>query len=219
MEYLDKVKAEKLLAVLESGAFPMAEDRFAPEFHIVEPKTRALIPLYPFHCPKRLLKTVRQNPFQIRVNYDFGKTIRSCASRQPTWINQQIIDTYTSLHKLGYAHSIECWQEKKLVGGLYGVAIGGVFFGESMFSRTTDASKVALVHLAARLIAGGFVLLDVQFMTSHLRQFGAVEISTPNFKLALERAKKVEADFFNLSNEAPPHLLSTLSSQEIGQIS
>lgn len=219
MEYLNKVKSEKLLAVLESGAFPMAEDRFAHEVHIIEPKTRAIIPLHPFHCPKRLAKIVRQNLFQIRIDYDFDKIIRRCANRQPTWINQQIIAAYSGLHRLGYAHSVECWQNEKLVGGLYGVATGGVFFGESMFSQIPNASKVALVHLATRLIAGGFTLLDVQFMTSHLRQFGAIEIPTSNFKIILERAKKIAADFFALPRNMPPHLSAILSAQEIGQIS
>ena len=215
MEYLDQAGARQVLEVLASGAFPMGADRFAREVHIIAPNMRAIIPLADFRVPKRLAKTARRDPFEVRINHDFSRIIRSCAARQPTWINQKIIDAYEGLHRLGHAHSVECWQGGALCGGLYGVALGAVFFGESMFSRQRDASKIALIHLAARLCGGRFRLLDVQFMTSHLQQFGAIEISAAQFKERLMIAKNLNADFHAL----PPQLDGARALQEIGHIS
>ncbi len=170
---------ETLLACYAGGVFPMAEARDDPRVFLVEPDQRGVIPLDRFHIPSRLRRTVRGEPFQVRVNTAFTAVLDACAApapgREDTWINAPIRRLYIELHQRGFAHSIECWRDETLVGGLYGVTLGGAFFGESMFSRATDASKVALVHLVARLRKGGWHLLDAQFLTEHLSQFGAVE--------------------------------------------
>lgn len=157
----------------------MAEARDDPRVFLVEPDQRGVIPLDRFHIPSRLRRTMRGEPFQVRVNTAFAAVLDACAApapgREDTWINAPIRRLYIELHQRGFAHSIECWRDETLVGGLYGVTLGGAFFGESMFSRATDASKVALVHLVARLRKGGWRLLDAQFLTDHLSQFGAVE--------------------------------------------
>ncbi|WP_433956606.1 leucyl/phenylalanyl-tRNA--protein transferase [Brevundimonas diminuta] len=157
----------------------MAEAHDDPRVFLVEPDQRGVIPLDRFHIPSRLRRTVRGEPFQVRVNTAFAAVLDACAApapgREDTWINAPIRRLYIELHQRGFAHSIECWRDETLVGGLYGVTLGGAFFGESMFSRATDASKVALVHLVARLRKGGWRLLDAQFLTDHLSQFGAVE--------------------------------------------
>ncbi|WQE46902.1 leucyl/phenylalanyl-tRNA--protein transferase [Brevundimonas diminuta] len=157
----------------------MAEAHDDPRVFLVEPEQRGVIPLDRFHIPSRLRRTVRGEPFQVRVNTAFAAVLDACAApapgREDTWINAPIRRLYIELHQRGFAHSIECWRDETLVGGLYGVTLGGAFFGESMFSRATDASKVALVHLVARLRKGGWRLLDAQFLTDHLSQFGAVE--------------------------------------------
>jgi len=167
---------EALLACYARGVFPMAEARDDPRVFLVEPDQRGVIPLHRFHIPSRLRRTVRGEPFQVRVNTAFAAVLDACAApapgREDTWINAPIRRLYIELHQRGFAHSIECWRDETLVGGLYGVTLGGAFFGESMFSRSTDASKVALVHLVARLRKGGWRLLDAQFLTEHL---GAVE--------------------------------------------
>lgn len=170
---------EALLACYARGVFPMAEAHDDPRVFLVEPDQRGLIPLDRFHIPSRLRRTVRGEPFDVRVNTAFAAVLDACAAsapgREDTWINAPIRRLYVELHQRGHAHSIECWRDETLVGGLYGVTLGGAYFGESMFSRATDASKVALVHLVARLKKGGWRLLDAQFLTEHLSQFGAVE--------------------------------------------
>ncbi|MCO8018436.1 leucyl/phenylalanyl-tRNA--protein transferase [Brevundimonas diminuta] len=157
----------------------MAEAHDDPRVFLVEPDQRGLIPLDRFHIPSRLRRTVRGEPFEVRFNTAFAAVLDACAAsapgREDTWINAPIRRLYVELHQRGFAHSIECWRDEALVGGLYGVTLGGAFFGESMFSRATDASKVALVHLVARLKKSGWRLLDTQFLTEHLSQFGAVE--------------------------------------------
>lgn len=188
-----------LLGAYASGIFPMAESRHDPDLYWIDPDVRGIIPLDRFHIPRRLRKTVRATPFEIRCNDDFIGTVRGCAEpqgdRPETWINDEIEQLYNALHEMGFAHSVECWHDGELVGGLYGVSLGGAFFGESMFSRARDASKVALCHLAARLDAAGFVLLDSQFVTDHLIQFGAIEIERSDYKQRLAAALKVNADF------------------------
>lgn len=168
---------DDLLACYRRGVFPMAESREDDGFFIVDPEWRCIFPLDGFHVPKRLARTLRQDRFTFTVNQEFEGVIRGCAApgpdREDTWINTDILSLYLSLHTQGLAHSVETRLDGELVGGLYGVALGGAFFGESMFSRVTDASKTALVHLAARLRVGGFKLLDAQFITPHLEQFGA----------------------------------------------
>ncbi len=169
-----------LLRAYRLGLFPMAESRHSHTLHWLDPEQRGVLPLNQFHIPRSLMKTLRARVFTVTVNTAFAATIAACAAtrenRPETWINAEIEHLFVELHQLGFAHSVESWHEGALVGGLYGVALGGAFFGESMFSTTTDASKVALAHLVARLRLGGFVLLDTQFITAHLARFGAVEI-------------------------------------------
>lgn len=170
-----------LLRAYSIGVFPMADSRDADEVYWVEPRKRAIIPLDTFRLSHSLRKTVRQGRFDVTADRAFADVVRLCAEREETWINPEIEESYGALHRLGHAHSIECWQDGDLVGGLYGVSLGRAFFGESMFSLRTDASKVALAWLVARLKAGGFTLLDCQFMTDHLRSLGAIEISQKDY--------------------------------------
>lgn len=195
---MDAFTAQDLLRCYARGVFPMGEARDDPRVFLVEPEMRGVIPLDGFHIPTRLRRTVRSEPFEVRVDTAFGAVIDACAAsapgREDTWINAPIRRLYLELHALGRAHAIECWRDEALVGGLYGVTLGGAFFGESMFSRATDASKVALVHLVARLKRGGWRLLDAQFRTPHLDQFGLIE--TPQFVYLkmLERALTASPD-------------------------
>ncbi|MEZ5924137.1 MAG: leucyl/phenylalanyl-tRNA--protein transferase [Hyphomicrobiaceae bacterium] len=195
---MPKITPELLLKAYAIGIFPMAESADDPALYWHEPLRRGVIPIDGFHVPARLARTVRQNHFEIRVDSDFEGTIGGCAGRSATWINRRILDLYRGLFDLGHCHTIETWREGRLVGGLYGVHLKGAFFGESMFSHERDASKVALVHLVARLKAGGFRLLDTQFITEHLRQFGAVELPRERFQRLLETALEAEANFWRL---------------------
>lgn len=188
---LSTLTPEMLLSGYAMGCFPMAEDRNSSVVNWYAPDPRGILPLSEFHVSKNLAKLVRRNSFQVATNVDFKGTMMGCADRENTWISDQIIDAYTKLHHLGYAHSIECWQNDQLVGGLYGVALGGAFFGESMFSRVRDSSKVALVHLVYRLRAKGYVLLDTQFITPHLERFGAIEIPREQYERELKKALSV----------------------------
>ncbi|WP_207478220.1 leucyl/phenylalanyl-tRNA--protein transferase [Arenibaculum pallidiluteum] len=188
-----------LLRAYALGVFPMAESAESPELYWFDPEERGILPLEAFHVPRRLRRTVRQGRFEIRIDSDFAAVVRACAEataqRPNTWINPEIERLYVGLHGLGAAHSVECWRAGRLVGGLYGVALGGAFFGESMFSRETDASKVALVHLVARLRLNGFTLLDTQFVTEHLRGFGAIEIPRAEYRMRLAAAIQRRTDF------------------------
>src|SRR5690606_15504492 len=181
-----------LLQAYEMGVFPMAEPENGA-IYWYRPERRGVLPLDAFHVPKNLRKTVRRRRFEVTADQAFEAVMRACANRDSTWISEEIIAAYTDLHEWGFAHSVECWQGEELVGGLYGVARKGAFFGESMFHRVTDASKVALVHLVERLRAGGFVLLDTQYTTPHLEQFGVVEIPRTAYERRLEQALRVEA--------------------------
>lgn len=196
-----------LLRAYACGIFPMSESADDPTIFWVEPEKRGLIPLDGFRVTSRLARTVRSDVFRVTVNAAFKQTIAGCAAPQPgrddTWINGRIRDLYTSLHEIGHCHSVEAWQGDRLVGGLYGVSLGRAFFGESMFHSERDASKVALVHLVARLIAGGFVLLDTQFVTDHLRTFGAVEVPRRRYRTMLDDAVTGQADFFALPVSRP----------------
>ena len=189
---------EALLACYARGVFPMAEARDDPRVFLVEPDQRGVVPLDRFHIPTRLRRTVRGEPFQVRADTAFAAVLDACAASMPgredTWINDPIRRLYLELHARGHAHSIECWQDEVLVGGLYGVTLGGAFFGESMFSRARDASKVALVHLVARLRQGGWSLLDAQFLTEHLSQFGAVETPQAAYLRLLKPALRLTPD-------------------------
>ena len=193
---------DDLIACYARGVFPMAEARDDDRVFLVDPKLRAVIPLDGFHLAQRLARTVRSDRFEVRVDTSFEDVVAACAEprpdRQETWINEPIRALYAALFARGMAHSVECWRDGMLMGGLYGVALQGAFFGESMFSDATDASKTALVHLVARLKAGGFRLLDAQFMTPHLARFGAEEITRRQYHARLEAALAVEGDFFAL---------------------
>ncbi len=186
-----------LLRAYAEGLFPMAERRGDPVLYWVSPEKRGILPLDTFHVPHRLARTVRSHRFTVTADRAFADVMRSCAApaqgREESWINDEILRLYTALHVGGHAHSIECWQEGELVGGLYGVRLGAAFFGESMFSRARDASKVALVHLVDALRRGGFILLDTQFITAHLAQFGAVEIPRTQYLALLNTALGREA--------------------------
>jgi leucyl/phenylalanyl-tRNA--protein transferase len=190
---------DMLLKAYAVGVFPMAEDRNDPELFWVDPRMRGIIPIDRFHVPRRLRRTVRSNAFRVTFDQEFEAVIEHCAwstdERPRTWINDRIIDLYSTLHRQGHAHSVECWCEGELAGGLYGVSLGGVFFGESMFSRVTDASKVALVHLVASLKLGGYQFVDTQFITKHLARFGAVEIPRNEYRKLLGRALDVKTVF------------------------
>lgn len=194
-----EITPEVLLKAYACGIFPMAESADDPGLFWIEPERRGILPLDDFHVPKRLARLVRQDRFEVRIDHDFAAVMDGCArpapGRQHTWINGRIRQLYLALHQMGHAHSIEAWQNGALVGGLYGVRLNGAFFGESMFSDVRDASKTALVHLAARLTAGGFRLLDAQFVTDHLSQFGAIEITRRAYQGVLDRAMHTEAAF------------------------
>lgn len=187
-----EVTADLVLRAYRHGLFPMAEGRAGDKLFWLDPVKRGVLPLEGFHLPRRLLRTVLSGPYHVTVDTNFPGTIAGCATPLPgrpdTWINPRIERLFTELHRMGFAHSVETWHEDTLVGGLYGVSIGGVFFGESMFSFARDASKVALVHLVARLRLGGYRLLDTQFVTAHLSQFGATEIPREDYRRQLAHA-------------------------------
>ncbi|NPU14568.1 leucyl/phenylalanyl-tRNA--protein transferase [Bradyrhizobium sp. 83002] len=203
-----EITPEVLLRAYACGIFPMAESADDPTLFWVEPELRGVIPLNGFRVASRLARTVRSDAFTVTVNQAFKAVMDGCAEPQPgredTWINRRIRELYSGLYALGYCHSVECWQDGELVGGLYGVSLGRAFFGESMFHRTRDASKVALVHLVARLIAGGFELLDTQYVTEHLKTFGAVEIPRRRYTVLLEKALQgPAASFLRLPVDRP----------------
>ena len=194
-----EITPELLLQAYRIGVFPMGERRDDPKLYWLDPRLRAILPLDGFHLPKRLARTMRQGVFDVTADAAFTDVMRACAEPRPghpeSWINEPILALYGELFARGHAHSIECRRDGQLVGGLYGVSVGAAFFGESMFSRERDASKVALVHLVARLIKGGFRLLDCQFMTEHLRSFGAIEIPREEFRGLLADAIDGTASF------------------------
>ena len=190
-----EITPQLLLQAYAAGIFPMSEGRDDPNLFWVEPKRRGIIPLDGFHISRSLARRIRQNPFEIRINSDFAGVVAACADRDETWINAEITALYSALHEEGFAHSLELWQGRDLVGGVYGVALGAAFFGESMFSRARDASKIALAYLVARLNAGGFTLFDVQFTTPHLIRLGAIEISRIDYRKRLDAALEKQADF------------------------
>ncbi len=198
--------SDDLLACYRHGVFPMADSREDERIFLIDPERRGLLPIDGFHVPRRLARAVRADPYQIRVDTAFEWLVRECATlrqgRTDTWINPPIEALYRELFLAGHAHSVECWQGDRLVGGLYGVSVGAAFFGESMFSGARDASKVALVHLIARLRIGGYRLLDAQFMTDHLAQFGAHEVTRAAYRRRLAAAMTREGDFHRLPTAA-----------------
>jgi leucyl/phenylalanyl-tRNA--protein transferase len=195
-----EITPDVLLKAYACGIFPMAESADDPGLYWIEPERRGIIPLDAFQVSSRLARTVRSDKFEIRVDTDFEGVIDGCAEpqegREKTWINERIRRLYGELFQRGRCHTVEAWRDGRLVGGLYGVRLGGAFFGESMFHRERDASKVALVHLVGRLRAGGFRLLDTQFVTSHLKSFGALEVSRRQYHRLLDQALQTEGDFY-----------------------
>lgn len=194
-----RITPELLLQAYASGIFPMAESRDDPELHWIDPSQRGVLPINGYHISRSLRKAIQSDKFTARFNTDFAQVVRQCADREETWINQTIFDLYIELHKKGHAHAQEIWLDDKLVGGVYGVTLGGAFFGESMFSTETNASKIALAFLVDRLRACGFTLFDTQFITSHLASLGAVEISRNDYLTKLGPALSVEANLGRLT--------------------
>jgi len=201
-----ELSADLIVRAYKAGIFPMAEDADAPDLFWVSPDERGIIPLEGFHLSKSLRKTMRQSPFTIRVDSDFATTIHGCANfgsdRDSTWINATIIRLYGELFERGICHTVEVWDGETMVGGLYGLSIGGAFFGESMFHRATNASKIALAHLVERLKVGGYSLLDTQFVTDHLQSMGGIEIPRETYERMLAEALTHEGDF-NALNHPP----------------
>jgi leucyl/phenylalanyl-tRNA--protein transferase len=194
-----EITPQVLLKAYTCGIFPMAESADDPALYWIEPQHRGILPLDAVHIPRRLARTLRTSPLAVKIDTDIEGVIEGCAASRPgrrsTWINERIRGLYRDLFRLGHCHTVEVWDGNRLVGGLYGVALNGAFFGESMFSYERDASKVALVYLCSRLVAGGFTLLDTQFVTDHLKQFGALEIGRAQFHALLERALAHRSDF------------------------
>lgn len=203
-----EITPQVLLKAYSCGIFPMAESADDPALYWIEPQNRGILPLESAHVPRRLARTIRTTALTVKFDTDYEGTIEGCAASRPgrrtTWINTRIRSLYRELFELGHCHTVEVWNGDKLVGGLYGVALGGAFFGESMFSYERDASKIALVYLVARLVAGGFTLLDTQFVTEHLRQFGTIEVDRSEFQRRLDVALKVTGDFGRLDDVARP---------------
>lgn len=194
-----EITPELMLRAYAAGIFPMAESKDADTVYWIDPRERGILPFERFHVPRSLRKKLRRDLFSVRCNTAFAETLSECgrptANRKDTWINPDIERCVLELHRMGFAHSVECWLDDRLVGGLYGISLGAAFFGESMFSRVSDASKVALVHLVARLKLGGFRLLDTQFVTDHLAQFGVIEVPARDYLVMLEEALKYQAVF------------------------
>ncbi|MEO1793413.1 MAG: leucyl/phenylalanyl-tRNA--protein transferase [Pseudomonadota bacterium] len=208
MQAPEDIAVRELLNAYAHGVFPMAASASTPELYLQDPEWRGVLPLGDIRVPKRLARTIRQAPYEIRINTDFDGVIDGCAEETPergsTWINQEIRQLYRILFERGHCHTVEAWSDGKLVGGLYGVALGGAYFGESMFTRARDASKITLMYLCARLIRGNFVLLDTQFITPHLAQFGTVEIPRREFKVLLNIALGRKGDYHALAETASP---------------
>lgn len=213
-----EITPELMLRAYRIGLFPMAESRDARTLYWLDPELRGVIPLDAFHMPRRLARRVRQAPYRITANQAFAQVLTECAAPRPSsaesWINGEIRALFLALHAQGHAHSIEAWAGEQLVGGLYGVSLGAAFFGESMFSRADDASKIALVHLVARLRLGGFTLLDAQFQTAHLAQFGTEELPRAVYKQRLNLAVGAPAQFLDTPEESA--LLAEIAALRVG---
>jgi leucyl/phenylalanyl-tRNA---protein transferase len=199
------VKPSLVLQAYAAGIFPMADSANSAEVYWVDPRHRGILPLDGFHIPRRLKRSFLTSDFEIRLDTSFPAVVAACAERSDTWINPSIVDLYDELHFMGHAHSVEIWRNAELVGGLYGVKLGAAFFGESMFSRISDASKFALIALTARLRRGGFRLLDTQFITEHLMRFGAIEISRAEYQELLRKAIARQAEFGALPLDSSRH--------------
>ncbi|WP_380053114.1 leucyl/phenylalanyl-tRNA--protein transferase [Falsihalocynthiibacter sp. SS001] len=204
---------EILLNGYASGIFPMAESRENPEIFWVDPQRRGVIPLNGFHISRSLRRTLLRTPFDIRMNSDFEAVVQGCADRSETWINSEISFLYQELHNLGFAHSLEVWDGETLVGGVFGIALGGAFFGESMFSRRRDASKIALAYLVDRLRRCGFALFDTQFVTDHLTSLGALEIPRSEYRRQLFSAIRIDANIYSAGALASAEAVLQLNTQ------
>lgn len=218
---LFEITPQMLLRAYACGIFPMAESADDPQLYWIEPQVRGILPLEAVAVPRRLARTIRQARYDIAFDTDFEGVIEGCAAPRPgrrsTWINDQIRSLYRDLFRQGHCHTVEIRHEGRLVGGLYGVALGGAFFGESMFSTERDVSKIGLVYLCARLIHGGFTLLDTQFVTEHLRQFGTIEIDKDDFQVRLHEALELPADYRRLPADTPPErILEIVLGEEEG---
>lgn len=210
---MTRITLDTLLAAYANGIFPMSESRHDPRLSWFDPRRRGILPLDGFHMPRRLARTLRRAPYLVTADTAFVRIVEGCAGPRPgrwtTWINDTIVEMFSGLHDAGHAHSVECWRDGQLVGGLYGVALGAAFFGESMCSLERDASKIALAHLVARLRHGGFRLLDTQLVTNHLARFGAIEISRGEYLRRLADAVSAPADFYSLpAAPSPAEVLS-----------
>lgn len=212
-----EITPEVVLKAYSCGIFPMAETATDPGLYWIEPRERGILPLDAFHVPTRLARTIRQGGFEVHVDRDFDAAMDGCAEpgpgRRKTWINREIRRLYRGLFDAGHAHSVEVWREDRMIGGLYGVSLGAAFFGESMFHRERDASKIALVHLVAILKRGGYTLLDTQFVTDHLKRFGAIEISRHRYHRLLEAAIAGEGRFDQLPMPSSSDVILQLVSQ------
>ena len=204
---------EVLLSAYAGGIFPMAEHRDDPELFWVDPRERGVLPIDGFHISRSLAKTIRSGKFHVTFDTDFAGVVQGCADREETWINDMLFDLYGKLHGCHRAHSVEIWQDDQLVGGVFGIAMGGAFFGESMFSRSRDASKVALAYLVDRLSSGGFILFDTQFITPHLITLGAEEIPRATYRNQLEHALVLPAEFNRQSSVPTPGQLLQRNAQ------
>lgn len=201
------ITPDLLLQAYANGIFPMAETRDAPEIFWVDPEERGILPLDGFHLSRSLARRMRKGGIRATINADFARVLDACANREETWINAEIRALYMALHKMGHAHSLEVWEDDRLLGGVYGVTLGAAFFGESMFSQATDGSKLALAFLVDRLREAGFELFDTQFLTPHLQSLGAVEVPRPVYHRMLDRALTVHADITSLGDPAPVQLV------------
>ncbi len=212
LSYQYKIPVKSVIEAYKQGMFPMAETSSSKEIYWIEPKKRGVFNLNQIKIPKKFQKFLKNNSFELAIDNNFEEVINSCAKltsiRKDTWINSTIKRIYTEMHYSGYAHSVECYMNNELVGGLYGIKIGKIFFGESMFSLISNASKVALIHLLERLIVGGFKVLDTQFINEHLKQFGAKEVSNKEFKDIINKNINKKADFYYYSKKGflPEHL-------------
>ena len=202
---------EIMLSAYAQGIFPMAESRDAGDLHWVDPRSRGVFPLSDFHISRSLARRIRQGAYRIRTNSDFSGVVRACAERPETWINDQLFGLYDALHQMGHAQSLEVWEGDTLTGGVFGLTLGAAFFGESMFSRRTDASKIALAYLVDRLNVAGFTLFDTQFLTPHLASLGAVEIPRAAYRAQLADALRKAADFTAVAVPAPQLVLQRSS--------
>lgn len=206
-----KLSADLLMQGYASGIFPMAEHRDDLDIFWVDPQRRGILPLDGFHLSRSLRRAMRRTAFEVKINNDFVGVVDGCSDRSDTWINQEIRSLYIALHRRGQAHSLEVWEHGALAGGVYGVTLGAAFFGESMFSRRTDASKIALACLVDRLVEGGFVLFDTQFLTAHLASLGAIEIDRAVYKKMLRQAIELEADFLKPKLRTPQEVVQRMT--------